>query len=238
MSLNRKESQMKKYALIVAGGLGNRMKTETPKQFLLLNKRPVLMHTIQQFINYNSEIKIIVVLPLQQIERWKKLCIQFNFDIKHKIVSGGSERFSSVKNGLALIEEDGIVFIHDGVRPLVSIETIQRCFNEAKEKGNAIPTMPLTESIRKVKGSESIAMDRSQYVSIQTPQVFRVLLLKKAYEQVFLSTFTDDASVLEGMGESINLVEGNIENIKITYPSDIKIAEAILADRKNNAGKQ
>ncbi len=215
---------MKHYALIVAGGSGTRMNTDVPKQFLLLNNRPILMHTIDRFFQYNSEIEIIVVLPEPQITYWKNLCEHYHFGIKHKLVCGGDTRFMSVKNGLESIDGDGIVAIHDGVRPLVSDATLERCFNTAKQFGNALPVMPVVESLRFVDEKGNHAVDRSQFNSVQTPQVFRVNEIKMAYNQPYHKKFTDDATVLEGMNIAINLVVGNNENIKITTPLDLEVA--------------
>jgi len=221
---------MKQYALIVAGGSGSRMGTDIPKQFLLLQNKPVLMHTIEAFYNYNSNIEIILVLPDSQKDYWAKLCSEYSFNTQHKIVSGGITRFQSVKNGLNSItdNDEALVAIHDGVRPLVNKFTIDNCFRIAQLKGNAIPFIPLNDSIRKVEGLNSIHVNRDDYKAIQTPQVFHLQLIKNAYSQNYQEHFTDDASVLENIGESINLVDGNRENIKITTPIDLLFAEAIL----------
>jgi len=221
---------MKQYALIVAGGSGSRMGTDIPKQFLLLQNKPVLMHTIEAFYNYNSNIEIILVLPDNQKDYWAKLCSEYPFNTQHNIVSGGITRFQSVKNGLNRITDtdDALVAIHDGVRPLVNKITIDNCFRIAQLKGNAIPFIPLNDSIRKVEGLNSIHVNRDDYKAIQTPQAFHLQLIKNAYSQNYQEHFTDDASVLENIGEAINLVDGNRENIKITTPIDLLFAEAIL----------
>lgn len=221
---------MKKFALIVAGGTGTRMNASVPKQFLKLGEKPVLMHTIEKFVNYGSAIEIILVLPSDQFGYWKELCIQYNFKIPHRLVAGGSVRFGSVKNGLSEIREEGLVAIHDGVRPLVSIGTIDRCFKVAEEKGNALPVMPVVESVRMVEGNSNFPVDREKYVAVQTPQVFRISEIKQAYNLGFDPSFTDDTMVLERLGIQINLVEGNRENIKITHKTDLIIAEALLED--------
>ncbi|MDD4108726.1 MAG: 2-C-methyl-D-erythritol 4-phosphate cytidylyltransferase [Prolixibacteraceae bacterium] len=226
---------MNKYVLIVAGGNGSRMNMPVPKQFLILEGLPLLMHTINTFISYAPEIRIILVLPEDQISYWKNLCISFNFSVNHEIVIGGSTRFHSVKNGLHHINSEGVVFIHDGVRPLVSKATIDNCYNTAVEKGNALPVIQTSESIRKILKNGSRAVDRNNYCLVQTPQTFYTGLIKKAYDQDFSKKFTDDASVLESMGIKINLVNGNRENIKITYPEDIVIAGAIM--KNLNRGK-
>ena len=219
---------MKKFALIVAGGSGSRMKGSIPKQFIELEGRPVLMHTFDVFNNYDSKIEFILVLPQNQVEYWEELCKEHLFLLKHKLVFGGETRFHSVKNGLNLIEEEGIVFIHDGVRPLVSVQTIQNCFKSAVEKGNALPVVSVAESVRFVDNAGNIAVDRSKYFLVQTPQTFKTGLIKNAYQQDFSDLFTDDASVLENLGETIHLVKGNRENIKITYPEDLVVAKSFL----------
>lgn len=219
---------MQKSVIIVAAGRGKRMGTETPKQFLLLKSKPILMHTITCFYKYDPSIEIVVVLSEEHISKWQQLCIHYNFNIKHTIVEGGEERFNSVKNGLEVINHNGIVAIHDGVRPLVSNETIIRCFNKALETDAAIPVMPVVESLRRLEGEKSFSVNRTEYVTVQTPQCFNIDLIKKAYQQKFSNTFTDDASVLEKLGHSISLVEGNIENIKITSPLDLILAEKLL----------
>ena len=220
---------MKQFVIIVAGGSGSRMKSEIPKQFMLLKNIPVLMHTIKKNFDFNSAISIIVVLPESQIDYWKKLCVDYKFTIHHTCIAGGKTRFHSVKNGLNIIAENGLVAVHDGVRPLVSNQTIQNVFSVAEQKGNAIPCLPLNDSIRIVEGENSSAVLRSKYRLIQTPQCFSSSLIKKAFEQTYNDSFTDCASVVEAMGEKINLVEGNPENIKITTPSDLLIAESLLA---------
>ena len=220
---------MKQFVIIVAGGSGSRMKSEIPKQFMLLKNIPVLMHTIKKFFDFNAAISIIVVLPESQINYWKKLCVDYSFTIHHTCIAGGETRFHSVKNGLNIITENGLIAVHDGVRPLVSNQTIQNVFSVAEQKGNAIPCLPLNDSIRIVEGDNSSAVLRSNYRLVQTPQCFSYALIKKAFEQTYNDSFTDCASVVEAMGEKINLVEGNSENIKITTPTDLLIAESLLA---------
>lgn len=220
---------MKKFALIVAGGSGNRMNSEIPKQFLELNGRPVIMHTIDVFKRYDKKVEIILVLPKNQVALWNKLSEKHNFKTNCTIVPGGENRFQSVKNGLNTISTDGIVFIHDGVRPLVSIETIINCFETALLKGNSLPVVPVNESVRILEGNKNRSVDRSEYMLVQTPQTFKARLIQKAYEQAASDLFTDDATVLEHSGEAINLVPGNRENIKITYPQDLAFAESILS---------
>jgi 2-C-methyl-D-erythritol 4-phosphate cytidylyltransferase len=221
-------TNIKKFALIVAGGSGSRMNSTVPKQFLLLKQKPVLMHTLERFAAYDSSVEIILVLPSSQFENWGELCFQYDFKILHRLVAGGDVRFESVKNGLSAITDEGLVAIHDGVRPLVSFETIDWCFKIAEEKGNALPVMPVVESVRMVEGDKSFPVDREKYVAVQTPQVFRVSEIKKAYSLGFDPAFTDDTMVLERLGIQINLVEGNRENIKITHSTDLIVAEALL----------
>jgi 2-C-methyl-D-erythritol 4-phosphate cytidylyltransferase len=222
---------MKKYALIVAGGSGSRMNAGIPKQFIVLGGKPLLMHTMQSFFDFDNTIEIIIVLPGDQTEIWKDLCSQHSFDIKHRICAGGEKRFDSVSNGLGEIKDNGIVFIHDGVRPFVSHETLTRCYETASKTGNAIPVYPVTESLRIMEFGKNIAVDRSKYYIVQTPQTFKVSLIKKAYNQEYSPLFTDDASVLESIGKSINLVDGNPENIKITYPHDLLFSEILLQNQ-------
>lgn len=219
---------MNKYVIIVAGGVGSRMESVLPKQFVEINGKPILMHTIQAFYNYCKSIKFIIVLPKNQHEYWEKLKTKHNFDIPHHLAEGGSERFYSVKNGLQFVQTNSLVAIHDGVRPLVNKQTISQCFAIAEKKGSAIPTIPASVSLRRVKNGESKSVNRSEYVEVQTPQVFKKEWIIKAYNQNFTNIFTDDASVVEKYGYPITLVQGNTENIKITYPIDLKIAEILL----------
>ncbi|MBO7417387.1 MAG: 2-C-methyl-D-erythritol 4-phosphate cytidylyltransferase [Bacteroidaceae bacterium] len=223
---------MKRYAIIVAGGKGLRMGGEVPKQFLQIgDTQPVLMHTLETFNHFDSEMRLIVVLPADQQGTWQELCHQYGCDIAHQIVTGGETRFHSVKNGLAVIpdETDAVVGVHDGVRPFVSQEVLQRCFELAEEKRAVIPVVPVVETIRKLVGYEaSITVNRNVYRLVQTPQVFNVSLLKQAYSQPYTNAFTDDASVVEALGQQIWLTEGNRENIKLTTPFDLKIAEILL----------
>ncbi len=222
---------MKKFVIIVAGGSGSRMGTEIPKQFLELAGKPVLMLTIQIFCDYDPDCELILVLPEKHWEFWSGLCLKHSFSIVHQVVSGGKTRFDSVRNGLKLIQDEGIVFIHDGVRPLVSSETLQRCFETAIKNGNAIPVLPVTESLRKSDGKQTISVDRSLYFNVQTPQTFRSEQILEAFRQNYDPAFTDDASVVEKAGYSIALVDGNPENIKITSPTDLIIAEAFLRNK-------
>ena len=216
---------MKAYAIIVAGGKGLRMGGEVPKQFLPINGKPILMHTIEAFRKALDGIEIILVLPADQHEYWQKLCKDYNFCSPKLIAKGGETRFHSVKNGLAFLpdDEDAVVGIHDGVRPFVSKETIQRCYAAAAGGRAVVPVVPVVETIRQIlPNGKSITRPRDEYRLVQTPQTFPLVMLKKAYEQSYSGTFTDDASVVEAMGEEILMVEGNRENIKITTPSDLK----------------
>lgn len=219
---------MKKFVIIVAGGTGSRMGTDIPKQFLKICGKPVLMRTIEVFYEFDPECDLILVLPAAQQEFWADLCLKHSFILPHRLALGGETRFHSVKNGLNHIHGDGIVFIHDGVRPLVSRQTIERCYQMAQKNGNAIPVLRVNESLRKQKGHQSVSVDRTLYLSVQTPQTFRSDQILKAFEQDFDPAFTDDASVAEKVGFPIFMVEGNRENIKITTPSDLIVAEAFL----------
>ena len=225
---------MEKYVLIVAGGKGLRFNSQVAKQFLDLAGKPVLMHTIEAFYSYQSSIHIIVVLPSNQLNYWGQLCKKHQFDIKHQVVSGGDERYDSVKNGLSLVPENCLVAVHDGVRPLVDKTTIGNCFIMAGLEGCAIPVVDLTDSVREIQtNGNSLHVDRRKYKLIQTPQVFKSSILIEAYKKRFSPNFTDDASVVEAvLPGSIRLVEGNRQNIKITCPEDLIYAEAILLQRK------
>lgn len=219
---------MKKYIIIVAGGSGTRMNNTVPKQFIKLQGKPILMHTIEKFSSSFPEINSIVVLNPELNEQWMRLCKEHNFIIPHELVAGGETRFHSVMNGLHNVPDNCIVGIHDAARPLVSAHTIITAFKTAEEKGNASPAITLNESIREVNGENNKAVDRANYMIIQTPQCFKSLLIKKAFLQEYNSSFTDDASVLEATGVKINLIEGNRENIKITTPQDLIVAEALM----------
>ena len=219
---------MEKFALIMAGGIGSRMGSDVPKQFIAINGKPVILHSINKFLEFHTDIKIIIVLPEDQYKKWNECCKKYKFDVPHTLAPGGSERFFSVRNGLDRIDREGIVFIHDAVRPMVSCETIARCHQCAIEKGNAVPVWPVSESLRKKTAKGSKAVDRSDYFIVQTPQTFIVSLIKKIYEQEYRPEFTDDASVFESSGKLITMVRGNRENIKITYPEDMKIARLFL----------
>ena len=222
---------MKKIALIVAGGSGVRMGTRVPKQFLILKGYPVLMHTLNRFYQYDSSMRIILVLPLDQVSAWQNMCRDFQFSIEHEIRPGGETRFHSVRNNLSGIPDQCLVAVHDGVRPLVSHDTIERCFSCAQAYGNAVPCVDIPETMRYLDVNGSRQVDRSKYRLIQTPQVFESSILKKAYRQEYHPGFTDDAGVVESSGYSIQLVEGNQENIKITLKKDLKLAASLMNDQ-------
>ena len=226
----------KEYAIIVAGGKGTRLKNNIPKQFLELNGLPVLMHTLRAFFRYNNNLTVVLVLPEDDLQLWNELCKKHSFHKPIIIQKGGETRFQSVENGLTKIEDDGLVAIHDGVRPLVSEEIIRTSFALAASNKAAVAAIPLKDSIREMQNpgdiSSSASVDRSKFRIIQTPQTFEIGLIKKAYQQKEDSSFTDDASVVEKAGHAITLFEGSYENIKITTPEDLLIAEALLRARK------
>jgi 2-C-methyl-D-erythritol 4-phosphate cytidylyltransferase len=219
---------MEMYVVIVAGGSGKRMGAEIPKQYLELAGRPVLMHTIERFKEFSESIEIITVLPENQLRYWVALTEKYSFAVPHTLVKGGSNRFNSVKSGLKFVNANGLVAIHDGVRPFVSIDTIKRCFETAEKLGNAIPSISPTESLRLLTENGNTHLNRMKVKQIQTPQIFNAALIKKAYLQPYSPEFTDDATVLENMGVEINLIEGNRENIKITNPEDLLISTVLL----------
>ena len=214
---------METQIIIVAGGKGKRMQSDIPKQFLLLKGKPILMHTIEQFTTFSNDI--FLVLPKTDILLWEKLVSKYEFKIKLTIIEGGEERFFSVRNAIKKCSDDGIILIHDGVRPLVSKETISNVINEVSENNSAIPVLDIYDSIREIEKNNSFPVDRSKYKLIQTPQGFSAKMIKQSYNQDFDTKFTDDASVFENAGNKISLVKGNKENIKITTVEDIKLAE-------------
>jgi len=227
------------YVIIVAGGKGLRMGSDIPKQFLPIGGKPVLMRTLERFREYSDNLQIILVLPEAQQDYWQELCRQYDFQVQYQLANGGQTRFHSVQNGLALIPDDakGVVGVHDGVRPFPSIEVIHDCFETAHKKRAVIPVIPIVETVRKLDLTkcqtlcevESVTVPRGDYRLVQTPQTFDIQLLKAANRQPYNDGFTDDASVVESYGHQITLVEGNRENIKITTPYDIIVAEAILS---------
>ena len=231
------------FVIIVAGGKGLRMGSDIPKQFLPIGGKPVLMRTLERFRAYSEALQIILVLPEAQQDYWQKLCQQYDFQVNYQIANGGQTRFHSVQNGLALIPDDaeGVVGVHDGVRPFPSIEVIARCYETARTAKAVIPVIPIVETVRQIlpcnqsnpntpSNPSSNTVPRDQYRLVQTPQTFDIQLLKAANRQPYNDGFTDDASVVESYGHQITLVEGNRENIKITTPYDLRIGEMLASD--------
>jgi 2-C-methyl-D-erythritol 4-phosphate cytidylyltransferase len=219
------------YALIVAGGKGTRIKSSLPKQFIELNGKPILLHTIEAFYRYSDKINIVLVLPEDDFEIWNAICKKFNFTKPIILQKGGESRFQSVKNGLSKIEGAGLVAIHDGVRPLVSEDIIGASFRLAAVHQSAVAAVRLKESIRMTDQDNTKAVDRSKFRLIQTPQTFDLQLIKKAYEIKEDTSLTDDASVAERAGHIISLFEGSYENIKITTQEDLIVAKALMEER-------
>lgn len=219
---------MKRYAILVAGGKGLRMGQDLPKQFIPVKGEPVLMHTIRRFRQSLPDLTIIVVLPVAQQAYWRELCEAYNFSMKHLIADGGETRYHSVKNGLLLTEKhDTVIAIHDGVRPFVAEEVILNAFDCAETNGTAIPVTEMVDSVRYIQDEKTISVPRDQYVLVQTPQVFRSEIIHSAYELPYTDQFTDDASVVEANGTTVHTIKGNRENIKITTPFDLRIAEVL-----------
>lgn len=219
---------MDRFVIVVAGGSGQRMEASLPKQFLLLSGRPLLMFTLEAFFHALKDIQIILVLPPKHITYWEKLCDDYAFTLPHLIAEGGQSRGESVKNGLGRIEaENGIVAVHDGVRPLVDAELIRRVFSQAEKKGSAIPCVPVSDSLRQLTQEGSKPVCRADLVAVQTPQCFRLDMLRKAYDQQNFMNFTDDAQLVEAIGERVYLSKGSFENLKITTTVDLCIAEAL-----------
>ncbi|MBX2898209.1 MAG: 2-C-methyl-D-erythritol 4-phosphate cytidylyltransferase [Cyclobacteriaceae bacterium] len=218
----------KEYALIVAGGKGTRIKSKVPKQFLELHGKPVLLHTLETFYRYSDSITVVLVLPEDDFAVWADICKKYNFTKPVILQGGGETRFQSVKNGLSKIEGPGLVAIHDGVRPLVSEDIIGASFRLAAVHQSAVAAVRLKESIRITDQDNTKAVDRSRFRLIQTPQTFSIDLIKHAYQLKEDATMTDDASVVERLGHTISLFEGSYENIKITTPEDLIVAEALL----------
>jgi 2-C-methyl-D-erythritol 4-phosphate cytidylyltransferase len=218
----------KEYALIVAGGKGTRIKSDLPKQFIRLHGKPILLYTLEAFFNYSEEISIVLVLPEDDFSVWKSICGEFNFNKSIILQKGGPTRFQSVKNGLDKLNGDGLVAIHDGVRPLVSVDLIGASFRLASIHGSAVAAVQLKESIRITDKDNTKSVDRSLYRLIQTPQTFDLQLIKKAYQIKEDTTLTDDASVAEKSGHKIFLFEGSYQNIKVTTPEDLIVAEGLL----------
>lgn len=222
---------MKKIAVIVAGGSGKRMGNIVPKQFLLLHGKPVLWYTINTFLRAYTDMEIIIVLPKDHIEQGRQIAGMFSPGRTITITEGGETRFHSVRQGLHLIKDEAVVFVHDGVRCLISVPLIQRCCNQAIAKGSAIPAVAATDSIRVVKGDQHFVEDRQHVRIIQTPQTFLSRVILPAFEQEYSDTFTDEATVIEAAGTPVFLTEGEYDNIKITRPVDLMIAERMLEER-------
>ncbi|MDR1527287.1 MAG: 2-C-methyl-D-erythritol 4-phosphate cytidylyltransferase [Dysgonamonadaceae bacterium] len=224
---------MRKYAIIVAAGNGSRMGTDIPKQYLLLQGKPVLMHTLAAFYNYDSQLQIILVLAPDQKEYWRRLCREYDFTIPHTLVDGGKTRFHSVKNGLEEVYGEALVAVHDGVRPIVDLDLLDSLFHVAGERKGAFPVIPVVDTLRrKTNNGGSKIMERSQFRLVQTPQVFLSRILFHAYQAEYSEKFTDDVSVVESrrLCKPV-MVAGRRENIKITTPVDLIIAEAVLNRR-------
>jgi 2-C-methyl-D-erythritol 4-phosphate cytidylyltransferase len=222
---------MKKTAIIVAGGTGQRMGATMPKQFLVIEGKSILLHTIGQFKAAFSDINFVIVLPADYIQEGKNLIASSGLTQHVQFTAGGETRFQSVKNGLAHVAPDAIVFVHDAVRCLLTPDLIQRCYQQALEKGSAIPAVASTDTIRITEGTKHHVVDRTNVMMIQTPQTFNAAILQKAFEQAYQSSFTDEANVLETSGTEVFLIEGEYENIKITRPLDLAIAAYILVKR-------
>lgn len=229
--INKDVKGMKKYAVIVAGGKGVRMGSAVPKQFLPLNGHPILYHTIKAFADAYADMHIILVLPQDQLSYAQMVLQSFPDRIDMTIVAGGETRYHSVQNGLKATEPDSIIFVHDGVRPLVTKELIQRCYEQAAEKGSAIPAIAVADSMRIIEDDDSRPVDREQMRIIQTPQTFRSDIILPAFEQEYQASFTDEATVVEAYGDVVHLVEGERSNIKVTTPEDMIVAEALLKAR-------
>ncbi|MDR2967984.1 MAG: 2-C-methyl-D-erythritol 4-phosphate cytidylyltransferase [Tannerellaceae bacterium] len=235
---------MENCVIIVAGGKGLRMGEGLPKQFIPIDGKPVLMRTMEAFYRWDPSIEIILVLPEEHQEYWNMLCRELNCTISHHIVNGGESRFHSVRNGLEYLSEElgisperkekGWIAVHDGVRPFPSPEVIANCFSSARQEGNAVPVVPVVDSIRVVADEGNRPVDRSKYYAVQTPQVFHSDILIRAYRREYSPLFTDDASVVEASGEKIHLVPGNRENIKITTPFDLLVAKALCPYSRNS----
>ena len=218
--------------IIVAGGKGLRMGGDIPKQFLPVGGKPILMRTIDRFLQYDEKMQVVLVLPESQQEYWRTLCDEYHFSQPYTLANGGETRFHSVKNGLALVSPDAqLIGVHDGVRPFVSLDTIRATYEAASLSEAVVPVIEVVETVRHLVDGKSVTVPRSDYRLVQTPQVFSASLLRQAYEQLYTDFFTDDASVVERFGHPVTLVPGNRENIKITTPFDLTIAAALCNDR-------
>lgn len=223
---------MHRSTIIVAGGSGKRLGGPVPKQFQTVKGRPLLMWTIEAFHRFDPEMALIVVLPKEHFDIWRALCLGHRFFIEHEVVAGGEQRWHSVKAGLEKVEGDGLVAVHDGVRPLVSAKLIERCFVAADEKAAAIPVVPVVPSIRETTAEGSHALDRSKLLAVQTPQCFHTDLLRKAFEQPYDAAFTDEATLVERLGVKVALVEGEENNIKVTTAMDMRLVELVLGSQR------
>lgn len=228
---------MKRFVIIVAGGKGLRMGSDLPKQFIPVGGKPILMHTVEKFAQWDAEARILLVLPAEHQSYWHMLCREIGCHARHQIVTGGETRFHSVRNALQVLakdpelEDEDLIAVHDGVRPFVSEEVINACFAQAAQAGTAIPTFPMTDSLREVQpDGTNQAVDRTRFWAVHTPQVFQAKLLLDAYKAPYSSRFTDDASVVEAHGVRVTLVSSNRENIKITTPLDLAVARALLGE--------
>lgn len=222
-------TEYKKYAIIVAAGKGERMQTSQPKQFIVVAGKPLLMHTLMAFSRFDINLEIILVLPDGLIKNWIQICKKYHFNVRHQVIAGGPERFHSVKSGLKLVEGEGIVAVHDGVRPLLSLDLIKRSFEAAAKYGAAIPCIEVKDSLREVNGASSVPVDRHKMRLVQTPQCFKSSILTEAYNVSYQPRFTDDATVVENAGHKISIVDGDPLNIKITFPMDLIAAESLLS---------
>jgi 2-C-methyl-D-erythritol 4-phosphate cytidylyltransferase len=219
---------MHRSTILVAGGSGKRMGGPVPKQFQAVKGRPLLMWTIEAFHRYDPAMQLIVVLPQEHFDIWKALCMGHRFFIPHEVVAGGEQRWHSVKAGLSKVAGDGLVAVHDGVRPLVSAALIGRCFEAADRHAAAIPVVPVVPSVRETTADGSRALDRTRLLAVQTPQCFHADLLRKAFEQPYDPAFTDEATLVERLGVQVHLVEGEDANIKVTTAMDMRLAELML----------
>ncbi len=224
---------MKRYVVIVAGGAGRRFGADVPKQFQLLGGKPLLMHTIEAFANQKPEIEIIIVLPGEHIQYWLDICEEFAFPVHHSVFAGGNFRGESVRLGIdAITDREALVAVHDGVRPFVDTKIILEGFNLASVHGNAVPVCEISDSVRIVENGVNLPFNRNLIRSIQTPQCFRLSILREAYNSGNIEGYTDDAGLVERLGHKIHLFEGNPENIKITTPFDLLVAGVVLNNRK------
>lgn len=222
-------SEYKKYAIIVAGGKGERMKTAQPKQFIIVDGKPLLMHTLMAFSRFDINLEIILVLPDGLLKNWMQICKKYHFNVRHQLIAGGPERFHSVKSGLKLVEKESLVAVHDGVRPLLSLDLIKRTFEAAAKYGAAIPCIEVKDSLREINGASSLPVDRHKMRYVQTPQCFKSDILIDAYNISYQPKFTDDATVVENAGHKVFIVEGDPLNIKVTLPMDLIIAESLIS---------